>query len=190
MNKRFNLESLPLCGAKTRSGAPCKRRGNKRNGRCKLHGGNSTGAKTEQGKMASRLNALKQFPSWYFGEPIPMHYQQRAYRCFERLYTLMTTQPINWQQVFHLIDVDRIPLEMLKYQIMELTSANELLMLQIALDRYYQEQHSAHLSFTVYLPQLTPNSYIGELSKPQREYLDNWLHKHNPLKGTCFDTNK
>lgn len=57
MNKRFNLESLPLCGAKTRSGEPCKRKGNKRNGRCKLHGGNSTGAKTEQGKMASRLNA-------------------------------------------------------------------------------------------------------------------------------------
>ena len=190
MNKRFNLESLPLCGAKTRSGEPCKRRGNKRNGRCKLHGGKSTGAKTEQGKMASRLNALKQFPCWYFGEPIPIHYQQRAYRCFELLHVLMTTQPIDWQQVFHLIDVNRIPLEMLKYQIMELTSANELLMLQVALDRYYQEQNSAHLSFTVYLPQLTPNSYSGELSQPQQKYLDNWLNKHNPLKGMFFDTNK
>lgn len=119
-----------------------------------------------------------------------MHYQQRAYRCFEQLYTLMTTQPISWKKVFHLIDVDRIPLEMLKYQIMELTSANELLMLQVALDRYYQEQHSAHLSFTVYLPQRTLNNYSGELSKPQREYLDNWLNKHNPLKGTFFDISK
>ncbi|KJG58537.1 hypothetical protein UA38_06530 [Photobacterium kishitanii] len=190
MNKRFNLESLPLCGAKTRSGEPCKRKGNKRNGRCKLHGGKSTGAKTEQGKMASRMNALTLFPSWYFGEPIPTSYQQRAYTCFNQLIVLMSHQPINWQNIFHLIDVDRIPLEMLKYQIMELTSINELLILQFALDRYYQEQNSAHLSFTVYMPQLTPSSYSSELSQPQQRYLDDWVNKHNPLQGTFFDTNR
>ena len=31
------------CGAITRSGYPCRRPGNKINGRCKLHGGRSTG---------------------------------------------------------------------------------------------------------------------------------------------------
>ncbi len=31
--------TMPRCGAKTRSGPPCQRIGNKRNGRCKLHGG-------------------------------------------------------------------------------------------------------------------------------------------------------
>lgn len=31
--------AMPRCGARTRSGVPCKRIGNSRNGRCKLHGG-------------------------------------------------------------------------------------------------------------------------------------------------------
>ena len=30
---------MPRCGARTRGGKPCRRIGNKRNGRCKLHGG-------------------------------------------------------------------------------------------------------------------------------------------------------
>ncbi len=51
---RFDLNSLPRCGAKTRAGTPCKRFGNLRNGRCKLHGGRSTGARTEEGKRAVR----------------------------------------------------------------------------------------------------------------------------------------
>ncbi len=54
MNRRFDLNSLPRCGAKTRAGTPCKRFGNLRNGRCKLHGGRSTGARTEEGKRAVR----------------------------------------------------------------------------------------------------------------------------------------
>ena len=40
---RFDFDSLPLCGAKTRSGGQCRHRGNIRNGRCKFHGGASTG---------------------------------------------------------------------------------------------------------------------------------------------------
>jgi hypothetical protein len=49
------------CGAKTRKGSPCKappvwhNKDNKpMNGRCKLHGGLSTGARTEAGKEAIR----------------------------------------------------------------------------------------------------------------------------------------
>ena len=40
---QFDLNTLPSCGAKTRSGGLCKHQGNIRNGRCKRHGGDSTG---------------------------------------------------------------------------------------------------------------------------------------------------
>ena len=38
------------CEAQTRRGTLCQRPGTKRNGRCKLHGGNSTGPRTEVGR--------------------------------------------------------------------------------------------------------------------------------------------
>ena len=37
------------CGAKTRRGTACQRPANKNNGRCRLHGGASSGTKTEDG---------------------------------------------------------------------------------------------------------------------------------------------
>ena len=37
------------CEARTRRGTPCQRPGNKINGRCKLHGGRSTGPRTAEG---------------------------------------------------------------------------------------------------------------------------------------------
>jgi hypothetical protein len=40
---QFDLDTLPICGARTRSGGLCKHKGNIRNGRCKRHGGASTG---------------------------------------------------------------------------------------------------------------------------------------------------
>ena len=42
-SSRFDLNTLPTCGARTRSGGLCKHKGNVRNGRCKRHGGASTG---------------------------------------------------------------------------------------------------------------------------------------------------
>jgi hypothetical protein len=40
MSETINpFAEMPRCGAKRRSGEPCKRIGSKRNGRCKLHGG-------------------------------------------------------------------------------------------------------------------------------------------------------
>lgn len=42
MTKSANpFATMPRCGAKRRNGAPCQRPGNKRNGRCRLHGGNA-----------------------------------------------------------------------------------------------------------------------------------------------------
>ena len=45
------------CEAQTRRGTLCQRPGTKRNGRCGLHGGNSTGPRTKEG--LARLTASK-----------------------------------------------------------------------------------------------------------------------------------
>ena len=45
-----------VCGATTRAGTPCRRKDIYANGRCKLHGGLSTGPKTAQGKKQSSKN--------------------------------------------------------------------------------------------------------------------------------------
>lgn len=47
------------CGARTRAGTPCKRRDIYRSGRCKLHGGLSTGPRTDAGKAVSAGNAKR-----------------------------------------------------------------------------------------------------------------------------------
>jgi hypothetical protein len=47
------------CGAKTRKGTPCKIKNIYHNGRCKLHGGYSTGPKTVEGKRRSAINGKK-----------------------------------------------------------------------------------------------------------------------------------
>lgn len=56
----FDFKTLPRCGAHARStGKPCQRAGSLRNGRCKLHGGRSTGAKTSKGRRKARNAGLK-----------------------------------------------------------------------------------------------------------------------------------
>jgi hypothetical protein len=57
---RFPEECRDMtCGAKTRAGTPCQRRDLYNSGRCKLHGGLSTGPITEAGKEQSRRNGRK-----------------------------------------------------------------------------------------------------------------------------------
>ena len=41
---------MQLCNARTRSGDACRRFGNVKNGRCHLHGGKSTGPRTDEGR--------------------------------------------------------------------------------------------------------------------------------------------
>lgn len=46
------------CGARTRSGTQCKRAGSGAGGRCRMHGGDSTGPRTEEGKARSAKNGF------------------------------------------------------------------------------------------------------------------------------------
>ena len=51
LNTRFGANwPGQRCGAKTRRGTACRRPASKRNGRCRLHGGQSTGPKTAEGR--------------------------------------------------------------------------------------------------------------------------------------------
>lgn len=44
------------CGARTRAGTPCKRIDLNGNGRCRMHGGMSTGPRSKAGKARARAN--------------------------------------------------------------------------------------------------------------------------------------
>lgn len=50
------------CGAKTRAGGRCRRRDLADSGRCLLHGGRSTGAKTPEGQARSFANLGLRWP--------------------------------------------------------------------------------------------------------------------------------
>jgi hypothetical protein len=49
-------QSIGPCGARTRSGAPCRQPGVGCGGRCKFHGGASTGPRTAAGRARAALN--------------------------------------------------------------------------------------------------------------------------------------
>ncbi|MBT4922523.1 MAG: hypothetical protein HON23_05865 [Rickettsiales bacterium] len=51
--QRFDLSLVKKCGAKTRANTKCKSPAMV-NGRCRMHGGKSTGAKTAEGKEKIR----------------------------------------------------------------------------------------------------------------------------------------
>ena len=56
---RFNIKDLEKCGAKSkRTGKACQAPAMK-NGRCRLHGGKSTGAKTKKGLKKLEMVNLK-----------------------------------------------------------------------------------------------------------------------------------
>jgi hypothetical protein len=55
-----SLESRDsTCGARTRAGTPCKNTNLWWNGRCRFHGGLSTGPRTEQGRRQSAVNGKR-----------------------------------------------------------------------------------------------------------------------------------
>lgn len=52
------IPSNTVCGARTRAGTPCQSRALYRSGRCKNHGGLSTGPRTAEGKTKVARNGL------------------------------------------------------------------------------------------------------------------------------------
>ena len=64
-SKKYILHVSPtICGARTKStGEPCQIKDVYSNGRCKFHGGLSTGPKTKEGKVKSARNGFKKVVS-------------------------------------------------------------------------------------------------------------------------------
>ena len=77
-NPQGDPNSAPRCGARTRKRTPCKAPA-MANGRCRLHGGKSTGPRTLEGLERSRKANWKH--GYYSAEAIA---QRRYYREFFR----------------------------------------------------------------------------------------------------------
>jgi hypothetical protein len=69
-----NWDNAPRCGAKTRAGTPC-RSAAMPNGRCRMHGGPSTGAKTAEG--IERIRAARTKHGRYSAASIAARRQAR-----------------------------------------------------------------------------------------------------------------
>ena len=52
------------CGARTRAGHPCQRKGLGRGGRCPNHGGLSSGARTEEGRARISRAQKQRWRKW------------------------------------------------------------------------------------------------------------------------------
>ncbi|MGR5430187.1 HGGxSTG domain-containing protein [Vibrio astriarenae] len=184
---RFNLDDLPLCGAKTRGGTPCKRKGSKANGRCRLHGGRSTGPKTQEGKLKTRRNANKDIPFWGVWHERDPKLVEDARTAFDDIYEHINEEQIDWDAVIKVVKKYRIALEANKYTMFTSDFAAEgLLYIQSALDQYYQEMNSDHLAFHVYQPQLPFRGLGKKPTKPQEELMEQW-RKKNPWPPWEFD---
>jgi hypothetical protein len=66
---------MGLCGAYARStGKPCEAPGNGRGGRCKLHGGKSTGPRTEEGLKRLEEAVRARWRAWRAARGEPSEY--------------------------------------------------------------------------------------------------------------------
>ena len=141
---RFDLSKLPRCGAKRRQGGePCKRYGNRINGRCKLHGGRSTGAKTIEGKLKVSANSQKGLRNHLS----PIHRESTTANADIALNILriLTSAPkIQWNHIYEVIETHRVVIEATKYTY----SSDDLFLLQSCLDNYYIHIGSSHMKFT------------------------------------------
>ncbi|MBB1475849.1 HGGxSTG domain-containing protein [Shewanella sp. SG41-3] len=148
---KFNLETLPRCGAKTRSGNQCQRYGNKTNGRCKLHGGRSTGATTKEGKLALKTNAIANSFNWFSKLNINIEYLNTAITAYNQLLDLSVVNDSNTlDRVVQLVSDNRIELEYAKYYLASKRGDTAFMLVQSALDRYYRDTDAKHLHFHVH----------------------------------------
>lgn len=204
--KRFDLSSLPRCGAKTRSGGPCQRNGNKSNGRCKLHGGNSTGPKTQEGKIKVATNPVKDSMFWLLTQTINPKLYNEGVIAYNQLvdiegetessgqlgllFALVTKQLTADEhqaldtkaceqnaKVMALVEQHRIALEYFKYIAYQKKDAQAFMLIQSALDLYYRNTGAAHQLYHRYMNNPEP-PFFGELStKEQKKFHAESLQK-------------
>ncbi|OBU14750.1 hypothetical protein AYY20_07730 [Photobacterium aquimaris] len=91
----------------------------------------------------------------------------------------MKEEIIMWSRVFKIIDKNQIPLEIMKYYLFEMYGLDSLLIIQTALDKYYQEMDYQHFKFHVYQPQFQLNYYFQVITRPQSLFLNNWINTHD-----------
>ena len=87
-NERGNANLAPRCGARARSGAPC-RAPVMANGRCRMHGGTSTGPRTPEGM--ARMTAARTTHGMYGMSSAPRRAQQRYVRTLTARSRLLAT---------------------------------------------------------------------------------------------------
>jgi hypothetical protein len=63
------LPAPTWCSAKTRRGTSCRRKGTGKGGRCRLHGGRSTGPKTQEGLERIAAAQRKRWQRWRAANP-------------------------------------------------------------------------------------------------------------------------
>lgn len=172
---KFNLSDLAVCGAKTRSGTPCKRYGNKTNGRCKLHGGRSTGAKTKEGKLALKTNTISNSFKWFSELKVNVGYLNAAIKAYNRLLDLsIVNDSHKLDKVVQLVRDNRIELEYAKYYISNQSGDAALTLIQSALDRYYKDTDAAHLHFHIHT-NIWPTPYFNQyISKAEINAYFSW----------------
>lgn len=144
----FDLTTLTRCNAKAKHGGKCQRYGNKINGRCKLHGGKSTGPKTDMGKLHSSANSggrLMRLTNSHF---LAQEDIRSAIEIYERLVSFLNGDKINWEQLDLLIGNNLLKMERFKYLVaMILEDITAMANIQQALDNYYMHNGSEHLRF-------------------------------------------
>jgi|GEM_PF-1091794 len=78
--ERLGQENQRKCGAITRKGTPCQRKGLGRGGRCPNHGGMSTGPRTQEGK-ARALKAMQEgLARWRAARARPKALENKKHR--------------------------------------------------------------------------------------------------------------
>ncbi|OEB65300.1 hypothetical protein BBM84_10510 [Vibrio parahaemolyticus] len=178
--KRFDLTALPLCGATTRAGTPCKRRGSKLNGKCKLHGGQSTGPRTKSGKLKSSRNAAKKMPTWAMCKITDKEQAlfNQAYQALQVIKTLGPNIPKHGDTTLNtVVEVNREALEVMKFAILQEFGMQDFILLQAALDHYYQDSGAPHLECHVHYTLFSHPQFNRWRSQRQSDYLDEHLDK-------------
>lgn len=169
------------CEAKTRQGSLCKNEGNARNGRCHLHGGSSTGPKSSMGKLKISQNAAKKMPKWSLGVLTnkdqglidkALIAAKVLMRIVEGTYGIWTDERLNT-----FISGRLIELEVMKYEILKRMGNQTFVVVQSALDHYYQDQMSPHTECHLYFWHSSSPHFPRIVTNGQQKHLDEYLDK-------------